>query len=427
MPEKQPGRTKVSRREVLKMAGVGGLGLLVGSVGVGEVLTRTGMLSSKTASVVTPRQADQHIPFYGDYQAGIVTPSQNFVCFAAFDVTSAKLSDIAEMFRAWTEAAAAMTEGQLIGTVNDKTTMPPSDTGEAAGLTPSKLTITFGVGPSMFDQRFGLAAKRPAALADLPRFAGENLRPEWCGGDIGVQVCADDMQVAFHAVRNLARIARGTAVLRWTQEGFQRTSAASSTAGDTPRNLLGFKDGTGNPDVNDNKLMNDVVWAQAADGAGWMNNGSYMVVRRIRMRIEIWDRTKLGEQENTFGRYRENGAPIGAKNEFDTLKLEEKDASGAFVIPANSHVRLAHGDGSMKILRRSYSYSSGLDSKTGQLDAGLLFIAYQRDPRSQFVPMQQRLAKADALNEYISHLGSALFACFPGVKRGGFIGEQLFS
>lgn len=344
--------------------------------------------------------------------------------FAAFDLTIESVDEVRKLFKAWTEAAAAMAKGDMIGQNNDNLNLPPSDTGEAAGLQPSKTTITFGVGPSFFDSRFGLASKRPAALADLPAFGGDELREEWSGGDIGVQVNANDMQIAFHAIRNLARIARGKAVLRWTQEGFQRTGG-SDPAGATPRNLMGFKDGTGNPDTKDEALMNDVVWAQSGDGTPWMAGGSYMVVRRIRIRVEVWDRSTLGDQEATFGRHRDSGAPIGSKKEFDPIDLGKKDEKGKPLIPVNSHVALARGDGSVKILRRSYSYSSGMDNRTGQLDAGLLFICYNRDTRKQFIPLQQKLGQNDALNEYIVHNGSAVFACFPGVREGGYIGDTL--
>ncbi|WP_079910552.1 iron uptake transporter deferrochelatase/peroxidase subunit [Paenibacillus sp. 32352] len=417
-------KSTVSRRDILKMAGAGGIGLLLGSVGVGVggLLTGTGK-ASKSASAATDR-SQSTIPFYDQYQAGILTPAQNFLCFAAFDLTTKQASEVTKLFRAWTEASANMAEGRMVGSHNDQPSLPPEDTGEAVGLNANQLTITFGVGPSMFDERFGLASKRPEAFVDFPKFAGERLREEWCGGDIGVQVCADDMQVAFHAIRNLARIARGTAVLRWTQEGFQRSATATNIQ-ETPRNLLGFKDGTGNPDVRDSKLMNDLVWVQSSDGPSWMQNGTYMAVRRIRMRIEVWDRSTLSDQEATFGRYRSSGAPLGQSNEFDPLQLDAKNADGKPVIPANAHIRLAHGENKEKILRRSYSYSSGIDKQTGQLDAGLFFICFNRDPRKQFIPIQQRLAKNDALNEYIFHMGSASFACFPGVRQGGYIGEGL--
>ncbi|OMG49527.1 deferrochelatase [Paenibacillus macerans] len=413
---------RLSRRDVLKLAGAGGLGLLLGGGGAYGVMAAQKALARKKGS--SAAAAGGRVPFYGSRQAGIVTPAQNFLCLAAFDLTTGSLADVRKLFQAWTEAAAAMAKGAMIGDSNNKLNLPPSDTGEAAGLSPSRLTLTFGVGPSFFDGRFGLAGQRPAAFAGLPAFNGDALQPEWCGGDLSVQVCADDMQVAFHAVRNLARIGRGTAVLRWMQEGFQRTGAADPSAG-TPRNLMGFKDGTGNPDASDAAAMNESVWVQPGDGAGWMEGGSYMAVRRIRMRIEIWDRSSLADQEQTFGRYRDTGAPLGSADEFAPLDLAAKDASGQPVLPMTSHTRLAHMDGKIKILRRSYSYTGGIDAKTGQLDAGLIFISFQRNLLQQFVPIQQTLAQSDKLNEYILHIGSAVFACFPGIREGGYIGEQL--
>ncbi|OAB34061.1 iron uptake transporter deferrochelatase/peroxidase subunit [Paenibacillus glacialis] len=414
---------KLSRRDMLRLAGVGGVGLLLGGGAIGSILSSE--IKTKSSPSTSLNQDPDSIPFYGAHQAGIITPSQNFICFAAFDVIADNVSDIRKMFQKWTTASASIASGSLIGNVNDNPNLPPSDTGEAAELSPSRCTITFGVGPSLFDARFGLQNKRPPSFQELPLFKADSLEPEWCGGDLCVQVCADDLQVAFHAIRNLARIARGTAVLRWTQEGFQRSAQADPKSA-TPRNLLGFKDGTANPDATDSTLMNEVVWSQSIDGTSWMTGGSYMAVRRVRMRIEVWDRSTLSDQENTFGRHRHTGAPLGSKDEFDTLKLDEVDSKGQPVIPTNSHVALAHGDGSIQMLRRSYSYSSGMDLKTGQLDAGLLFISFQRDLQKQFIPIQQRLANNDLLNEYAVHKGSAVFACFPGTTEGGFIGETLF-
>ncbi len=423
----------VSRRDMLRLAGASGVGLLLGGTGAFGLMAATGASlqpaydkPGSDANVTTGAEgsANDRYDFYGEHQAGIVTPNQNFMCFASFDVTATDASSLKRMLQAWTVAAAALTSGQLLDGQNENTHLPPADTGEAAGLSPSRMTITFGAGPSLFDSRFGLAGKRPAGFTDLPPFNGDNLQPEWCGGDLAVQVCADDMQVAFHAMRNLIRIARGTAVLRWSQEGFQRSTAADPNNA-TPRNLMGFKDGTANPSVKDAAMMNEVVWVQPQDGAGWMTGGSYMAVRRIRMRIEVWDRSSLGDQENTFGRYRVSGAPLGSQHEFDRGDMEAKDASGKPVIPMNAHMRVARGDGKMQILRRPYSYSSGMDKVTGQLDAGLFFISYQRSLQNQFIPMQKRLAEMDALNEYTQHIGSAVFACFPGVRQGGYIGDTL--
>jgi deferrochelatase/peroxidase EfeB len=409
----------ISRREVLKLTGIGGLGLMLGSGGT--------WIASKSWRKKEP--SSHTIPFYGKHQAGIITPAQDFVCFAALDVVSSRLADVRNLFREWTEAAARMSMGQTAGEESKQALIPPTDTGEVVGLSASRLTITFGAGSTFFrkegEDRFGLSAKQPAMLADIPAFSGDNLQSEWCGGDLCIQACADDAQVAFHAVRNLIRIGRGIVTVRWMQSGFQRTAQADPKKG-TPRNLLGFKDGTANPDVRNAQKMNRVVWSQASDNVPWMVNGSYMVVRRVPFRIEVWDRTSLQEEENTFGRHRDSGAPIGMKNEFDPLDVNKKNPDGSYVIPENSHVRLAHGNGKVEILRRSYSYTNGLLDKTGQLDAGLLFICFQRDPRRQFVPIQMRLAKSDKLNEYISHVGSAVFACFPGTQKGGYIGGSLF-
>ncbi|AFC27201.1 hypothetical protein PM3016_220 [Paenibacillus mucilaginosus 3016] len=411
-----------SRRDALKLAGAGGIGLLLGVGGIKAGALGEGMLAP---AVPADGAKGKVVPFYGEHQAGIITPMQDFICMGAFDLTAKNLGEVRELFTRWTEAAARMSQGQGAGDNNSSPLVPPDDTGEAEGLNPSRTTITFGLGASFFDERYGLSGQRPAALVDLPRFKGDALLSEWSGGDVAVQVCADDPQVAFHAIRNLIRIARGKAVLRWLQEGFQRTGAADPQ-GSTPRNLLGFKDGTNNPDVQDAAAAKEIVWTEGGDHPSWMTGGSYLVMRRIRMRIEVWDRTTLGEQEATFGRHRATGAPLGGRTEFEPLDLAKKDAAGKPMIPADSHVALANMEGKVKILRRGYSYSNGIDLKTGQLDAGLLFLCYNRDPREQFIPMQMRLAAADKLNEYIVHVGSGLYACLPGVKPGGYIGSTLF-
>lgn len=413
---------KMTRRDALKLAGVGGIGLLLGAGGMKTFLPAT---STAQQAAPAPSSVDGIIPFYGKHQSGITTPMQDFICMGAFDLTTTSIDDVRKLFQSWTSAAARLTEGKSVDDESDNPHLPPVDTGESMGLAPMCMTITFGLGASFFDERFGLSAKRPAPLVDLPRFNSDEIRKEWSDGDIVVQVCANDPQVAFHALRNLARIARGKAVLHWLQDGFQRTSAADPT-GSTPRNLMGFKDGSNNPQVSDAKVADEIVWAQSEDNPAWMAGGSYMVMRRIRMRIEVWDRSSLDDQESTFGRHRQSGAPLGKSGEFDELELDRKDSAGRPVIPATSHVALAHMEGKVKILRRGYSYSSGMDVKTGQLDAGLLFICFNRDPRKQFIPMQQKLATVDQLNEYITHVGSGLYACLPGASEGGYIGDTLF-
>jgi len=366
------------------------------------------------------------IAFHGAHQAGIATPAQDRLHFAAFDLTTSSRRELRELLREWSRAAARMTAGETAGPDNHTPLAPPDDTGEALGLPPSALTVTFGLGPSVFDGRFGLAGKRPAALADLPPFAGDELRPERSGGDLCVQACANDPQVAFHAVRNLARLGRGAAVVRWSQLGFGRTSTTSVSQA-TPRNLMGSKDGTNNIRAEDTAAMDRHVWVSDRDEPAWMRGGSYLVARRIRMLIEVWDRASLDDQERTIGRLKLSGAPLHATHEFDPVDLSRRGRDGKLVIPPDAHIRLASpktNDGA-RMLRRGYSFTDGMDARSGQLDAGLFFVAYQRDPRKAFVPVQRRLGQLDALNEYIVHTGSGLFAVPPGSPPGGYVGQTL--
>jgi deferrochelatase/peroxidase EfeB len=369
-------------------------------------------------------------PFFGTHQSGIATPQQDRLLFAAFDVTTTQRDDLVALLRRWTDAAARLMAGHDVGEPQANAAAPPTDTGEAVGLDPAHLTLTFGLGPTLFTRdgvdRFGLASRRPAALADLPSFAGDKLDPDRSGGDLCVQACSNDPLVAYHAVRNLARIARGTAVMRWSQQGFGRTSSTTSDQV-TPRNLMGFKDGTNNLHAA-TSAFDRHVWVRSDDGPAWMTGGSYLVARRIRMRIEIWDRSSLTDQERTIGRTKGEGAPLGGVHERDAIDLARNDEKGDPVVPVDAHVRLANQEATgIHILRRGYSFTDGTDPVTGQLDAGLFFLAYQRDPRTQFVELQRKLA-TDALNEYIQHVSSALFAVPPGVSRSGdALGAALFA
>lgn len=370
-------------------------------------------------------------PFYGANQGGITTPMQSNLYFAAFDLTAENRQEVIAMLQGWTAAAARMTAGLPAVAGEENENNPPLDSGEAVGMNPQRLTITFGFGPDMFTlagkDRYGLAAKRPAALVDLPVFNGDQLVEAQSGGAICIQACADDAQVAFHAVRQLARLSYGAANLKWVQSGF---SSGGNTKG-TARNLMGFKDGTMNPTGG---TMNQAVWA---DESGWMQGGSYMVARRIRIALEHWDRMRVAFQEQTFGRAKATGAPLGAKAEFDTPDFSATDKDGNYVIAENAHVRLAapvNNDGA-QMLRRSYSYNDGANFvaerwppwRQGiEYDSGLFFQSYQKDPRSSFVKVFDRMAKIDALNQFTTHVGSAIFACPPGVEKGGYIGQGLF-
>lgn len=391
---------KMDRREFLKKAGIGGAGLALGLSGASAFFANKEQGSKNIAD------GQEEISFYGKHQAGITTPMQKNIYFVVLDLRTTDKNELIQLFKDWTDYSQKLVNGELVKKDGSNALLPPSDTGETVGLNPYRLTLTFGVSAS-FLTKLGLEKKRPKLFRDLPAFPKEQLRDQYTGGDIVIQACADDEQVAFHAVRNLIRKGRNKVTMKWSQSGF----AAIGDRMETPRNLFGFKDGTAN--VTTEKDFDKVVWADSQD---WMKNGSYMAVRRIIMHLETWDRTNLQEQENTFGRYKESGAPFGKKDEFDEVDLS--------LLPVDSHVRLAK-EVDLPILRRSYSYSDGIDPRTGQFDAGLLFIAFQKDP-DRFVKIQTNLGADDKMNEYVTHIGSGLFACFGGVKEGGYIGQDLF-
>jgi deferrochelatase/peroxidase EfeB len=301
---------------------------------------------------------------------------------------------------------------------------PPADTGEALELPAASLTVTIGFGPSFFD-KLGIADRRPAALADLPPFTGDQIDPARSGGDLCIQACANDPQVAVHAVRNLIRIGFGTASVRWAQQGYGRTSSTTEKQS-TARNLFGFKDGTNNLKAEEPELLDEHVWAQRGDGPEWMTGGTYLVARRIRMHIETWDRSSLNDQESIVGRTKGTGAPLGQTAEFDKANLKAIDANGTPVIPLDSHIRLASADtlNGIKMLRRGFNFVDGADGR-GHLNAGLFFICFVRNPGTQFVPMQRALSRGDKMMEYLEHTSSAVFACPPGLREGEYWGQQL--
>jgi deferrochelatase/peroxidase EfeB len=376
-------------------------------------------------------------PFWGAHQGGIEQPQQKHAYFAAFDLVADSRDEVIGLLRSWTSAAASLTRGEPLGPINlggDPAIAIP-DSGEALGLQPARLTLTFGLGAGFFikdgKDRYGIAARRPEAFVDLPRFNGEQLVDARTGGDLSIQACADDPQVAFHAVRQLARLASGAAHIRWAQTGFLPDGGGSQT----PRNLMGFKDGTINPSNKGPSSLGQFVWV-GDEGPEWMRGGSYMVVRRIRMALEHWDSTKVSFQERTIGREKLSGAPLGMKNEFDALDLKATDSSGELIIPENAHVRLGapeSNDGT-QILRRSYSYNEGVDFTVErwppwrqgmEYDAGLFFVCYQRDLRTGFIKIFDRMSKVDMLNQFVTHTGGGAFACLPGAAEGQYIGQRL--
>ncbi|MEO7753153.1 MAG: iron uptake transporter deferrochelatase/peroxidase subunit [Terracoccus sp.] len=419
-----------SRRHVLatSAAAVVGVGAAAGATYAAGRASATAAGSTPSPQQTGPESV---VDFHGVHQAGIVTPAQDRLHFVALDVVTTDRAELVALLRTWTRAAERMTLGAEAapgGLVGGGPSRVPEDTGEAYGLPPSGLTVTIGFGSSLFDDRFGLADRRPAALEDLPAFTGDQLDPARSGGDLCLQACADDPQVAVHAVRNLVRLGVGVVAVRWSQLGFGRTSS-TSTAQLTPRNMFGFKDGTSNLMAEDPAGLAEHVWVGPDDdpAGAWLAGGSYLVTRRIRMHIEVWDRSTLQEQEDVIGRDKKEGAPLGGSAEFDEPDFGRKGPDGTAAIPATAHVRLAHASqlGGIRLLRRGYTFTDGTDG-VGHLDAGLFFIAFVRDPGAQFVPMQRALAKADALNEYVEHTGSAVFACPPGTQPGQWWGQGLF-
>jgi deferrochelatase/peroxidase EfeB len=437
-----PDGRGTSRRSLLRG------GLLAGAGVVGGGLAG-GVAGRATAAAST---AGEQEPFSGVHQAGVLTNTQRQTVLAAFDLTTNDRGDLITLLKAWTGLAAELAAGE---SVTVPIYIPPGGGGadayadatggsttddslEAYGLGPNRLTLTVGFGRSLFrtsdgQDRFGISGQLPAALIDLPHFAGDEIAAGDSDGDLFLQACADDPQVAFHAVRSIARIAPDVATLRWTQLGF-----SPDNTGGTPRNLMGFKDGTMNSNVHPPANLQATVWA-GPEGPAWAHGGSYLVYRRIRITLEHWDRLPPSLQEQVIGRQKLNGAPLGQPSEFSSLDLGQHDADGNPVIPVNAHVRLAapQTNNGAVILRRAFSYNNGTTPFTErwppwrqalEYDAGLLFLAYQKDPRTAFVPIFTRLAEMDALNQFTTHTASAVFVIPPGVTGpGDWIGRSLLS
>jgi deferrochelatase/peroxidase EfeB len=419
-PRREPRVRGVSRRRFLGGAATLGAGAALGATAAGSAAVA--VASGGTAGA----DESSRVPFEGRHQAGIVTPAPAHAIVAAFDTVAADREQLEDTLRALTTAARALTAGVALPARDPL--LPPSDNLILGpDPVPSSLTVTVGVGSSLFDDRFGLAARKPVRLRPMPRFPNDRLEPDRSHGDLVVQICADTPEACVHALRILMRATRSTLVLRWMLEGFQQPNALGHGRTST-RNLLGFKDGTANPDATDERTMDDVVWVarRAPDEPAWTEGGTYMVVRIIQNRVEFWDRTALATQEGIIGRAKETGAPLDGHKETDVPDFAADPDGKRFRL--DGHIRLANprteATRANLILRRGFSYSAGFGA-SGQLDQGLLFVCFQQDLDRGFVAVQERL-NGEALEEYIRPVGGGFFFALPGVRdRDDWLGSGM--
>ncbi|MBW9400859.1 deferrochelatase/peroxidase EfeB [Leclercia sp. EC_58] len=412
-----------SRRRLLK--GVGALGGALALAGGCPVAHAAKPQSAP--GTLSPDARMETQPFHGLHQAGILTPQQASMMLVAFDVLASDKSELERLFRLLTQRITFLTTGgPAPETPNPR--LPPMDSGILGSyIAPDNLTMTVSLGASLFDDRFGLAAQKPKSLQKMVRFPNDSLDAALCHGDLLIQICANTQDTVIHTLRDLIKHTPDLLSVRWKREGFISDHAARSKGKETPVNLLGFKDGTANPNSQDGPLMDRVVWVTADQGEpAWAVGGSYQAVRIIQFRVEFWDRTPLKEQQTIFGRDKQSGAPLGMKNEHDVPDYAS-DPEGN-VIALDSHIRLANPRTQETeqnlMMRRGYSYSLGV-TNSGQLDMGLLFVCFQHDLEKGFLTVQKRL-NGEALEEYVKPIGGGYFFALPGVQdKNGWLAQGL--
>jgi deferrochelatase/peroxidase EfeB len=422
------GSRRLSRRSFLAATAGAGAAAVAGSVAGGALAAAAmrptgGHGTAAAGASLDPRQ----VPFDGEHQAGIDRPavSQAAAIFAAFDVVAADRDGLALLLRDLTARGRMLAEARTPDPLYPL--YPPPESGIlGSSIGPADLTVTVAVGASLFDGRYGLGDRRPRQLVAMPAFPSDVLVPDDSHGDLVLQICAADEAACLHALRFLMLGSRSVLALRWMREGFQRPNAMLGEGRTSTRNLLGFKDGTANP-VPGTADFDGLVWVAPGDPEpAWTVGGSYLVARIIRMFVERWDRTALGEQEAIIGRSKRTGAPLGAGREEDIPAYAEDP--GGSTIALDAHIRLANPrtpeTERNRIFRRGFSFSRGFDD-AGLLDQGLLFAAYQRDLEAGFVTVQTRLA-GEPLGEYIRVVGGGYYFALPGVTGPDrFLGDAL--
>jgi deferrochelatase/peroxidase EfeB len=413
-----------SRRRLLK-----GMGILGGAFAVSGGCPVHAAPDDKSFSpgALSPSARQEAQPFYGLHQAGVTTPQQAAMMIVAFDVLATDKADLQRLFRLLNDRIAFLTKGGKAPLVTNPR-LPPMDSGILGeDIYPDNLTITVSVGHSLFDERYGLQAHKPVKLQAMTRFPNDALDARLCHGDLLLQICANTNDTVIHALRDIIKHSPDLLSVRWRREGFISDHAARSKGKETPINLLGFKDGTANPDTTNQPLMDSILWVTAGQGEpAWTVGGSYQAARIIQFHVEFWDRTPLREQETIFGRVKHSGAPLGMQNEHDVPDYAS-DPDGN-VTPLDAHIRLANPrtpeTQSNLMLRRGYSYSAGV-SNAGQLEMGLLFVCYQHDLEKGFLSVQKRL-NGEALEEYIKPIGGGYFFVLPGVQDDKhYLGQSL--
>jgi deferrochelatase/peroxidase EfeB len=418
----------LNRRRFLQGLGAAGLG--AASLGAVAAVNTAGGEGRAVEVTDAPSSAAtfQAHDFHGAHQQGITTPRPAVGMIAAFDVLSTDRAGLERLLRILSERIAFLTRG---GSVEQRDArFPPTDSGILGPqVAPDALTITVSVGASLFDQRFGLSGVKPRHLQPMVAFNNDALDAARCHGDLSLQFCANTEGTTIHALRDIIKNTPGLLLLRWKQEGTVPVMAPKADGStESARNYLGFRDGTANPQADDRQLMQKVVWVDGSEGEpAWARNGSYQAVRIIRNFVERWDRTPLQEQEAIFGRRRDSGAPMSGSVEHDEPHYAN-DPNGE-ITALDSHIRLANprtaGSGRNLILRRPFNYSNGVEAN-GQLDMGLLFIAYQADLEAGFISVQQRL-DGEPLEEYIKPVGGGYFFTLPGIQQGDFLGSSLLA